>query len=58
MSLVPALDGHFAVPFDSSHLVGCSVDISESDRLFQGLGLDSQSFGGSVVDEIVHRAAV
>jgi len=58
MPLVSALDSHFAVLFDSSCFIGCSVDISKLDWLFQGFRVDPQSFGGLVVDEIVHRATV
>src|SRR6266403_4238078 len=58
MPLVSALDGHFAVPFDSSCLVSCSVDVGESDWLCQGLCLDSQSLCGPMVNEVVHRATV
>ena len=58
MPLVSALDGHFAVSFDLASFVGHSIDVGESDRLFQGFCLDPQSFGSLVVDEVVCRAAV
>ena len=56
--LVSALDGHFAVFFDSSCLVSRAIDVGESDGVLQGFRLDPQSFGGSMVDEVVHRAAI
>ena len=56
--LVSALNGHFAVSLDSSCLVGCAVDVGKSDWLGQGFCLDSQSLGGPVVDEVVHRATI
>src|SRR6266403_83925 len=41
MPLVSALNGHFAVLFDSSCLVGCSVDVGKLNWLCQGLRLDT-----------------
>jgi len=56
--LVSALDGHFIVSFNLACFVSCSVDVGELDWLFQGFRVDSQAFGGSVVDEVIHRAAI
>ncbi len=58
MSYAPALDGHVAVSFDSSCLVGHSIDIGELYELFQWVGSDPQSFSSAVVEEIFHHTAV